>query len=273
MKAVAYMRTSSSENVGEDRDSLPRQQRAIGDYARRNNLEIIQSAYDPAVSGTDMVFERPGFKALVDWMLENSIQVMLVENASRLARQLMVQELAYRDLKDAGIQVIPIDFPDHFSIDNPDPGIEAMRQMIGVFSQWQKSTAVLQLRAGRNAKKGKDQWQESKAGFLMAPGKCEGRKSVLERFGKQILIDAKKLRHKNPHTGKVRGYTEIAKELAELGYTQPNGKPLGRTSIKRLLNESSRNQGVPEGTGPRQKEVCGTGGQQSTFSSLMGAWA
>lgn len=274
MKAVAYMRTSSSENVGEDRDSLPRQRRAISAYTQVHGIEIIQSAYDPAVSGTDMVFDRIGFKTLIEWMLENSTYLVLIENASRLARQLMVQELAYKELKEMGIRVIPTDHPDHFSIDNPDPGIEAMRQMIGVFSQWQKSMAVLQLRAGRSAKKTKDTWQESKSGGLMAPGKCEGRKSVIEKYGKGILIEAKRLRRKNPQSGEIRGYTEIARELARLGFTQANGKPLARTSIRRLLDYDSRRiKEVPETIRSNAEEIRKASSSKRIERLLLGAWA
>lgn len=39
--AVAYFRTSSAANVGADKDSLKRQQRAVRAYAAANGIEIV----------------------------------------------------------------------------------------------------------------------------------------------------------------------------------------------------------------------------------------
>ena len=38
-KAVAYIRTSSAANVGVDKDSAPRQQRAIAGFAKRAGID------------------------------------------------------------------------------------------------------------------------------------------------------------------------------------------------------------------------------------------
>jgi hypothetical protein len=63
VKAVAYLRTSSAANMGTDKDSEKRQRSAIESYAKRAGIEIVETFYDPAVSGADPVHARPGFAA------------------------------------------------------------------------------------------------------------------------------------------------------------------------------------------------------------------
>jgi len=56
--AVGYDRTSSATNVGADKDSEPRQRRAIEGFARRAGFDLVAWFYDPAVSGADPIETR-----------------------------------------------------------------------------------------------------------------------------------------------------------------------------------------------------------------------
>src|SRR6516162_1751874 len=91
VKAVAYLRTSSAANVGADKDSEKRQRQAITVYAKAAKFEIATDDwfYDPAVSGADPIETRPGFTALLKRIAGNGVRVVIVEDASRFARQLM----------------------------------------------------------------------------------------------------------------------------------------------------------------------------------------
>ncbi|HUN43153.1 MAG TPA: recombinase family protein, partial [Acetobacteraceae bacterium] len=97
--AVAYYRTSSASNVGQDKDSLTRQQAAVAAYATARGLEIVREFYDAAVSGADRIDAREGFAEMVGYMQGNGARIILVENASRFARDLIVQETGYAWLK------------------------------------------------------------------------------------------------------------------------------------------------------------------------------
>ena len=57
-KAVAYYRTSSMSNVGEDKDSLKRQQRAVEKYAKqkKKNGNNVKKKYAQAV-GSELLSE------------------------------------------------------------------------------------------------------------------------------------------------------------------------------------------------------------------------
>jgi hypothetical protein len=95
-KAVAYMRTSSATNVGADKDSERRQRSAIEAYAKRAGITVVEWFYDPAVSGADPIEARPGFSALLDRIEGNGVRVVLIEDASRFARDLIAQETRHR---------------------------------------------------------------------------------------------------------------------------------------------------------------------------------
>jgi hypothetical protein len=106
-KAVAYFRTSSATNVGPDKDSLKRQRAAVVTFAKSAGYEIVEEFYDAAVSGADAIDERPGFAAMLQRLLGNGVGTIIVETASRFARDLVVQETGWRFLRNAGEARIP----------------------------------------------------------------------------------------------------------------------------------------------------------------------
>jgi hypothetical protein len=120
--AVAYFRTSSAANVGADKDSQRRQAAAVEGYAKgRARLSIVASFYDAAVSGADPVDARPGFSALLAHCEKHGVSVVLVENASRFARDLVVQLTGHALLEARGIELVPVDAPTYFTDPSPPP--------------------------------------------------------------------------------------------------------------------------------------------------------
>src|ERR1700682_5682817 len=111
--AVAYFRTSSATNVGLDKDSLKRQQDAVRSYAASTGIEIVCEYYDAAVSGADALDSRPGFSEMLAYMLGNGARTILVESASRFARDAIVALTGHEYLKKQGIELIPVDAPTH----------------------------------------------------------------------------------------------------------------------------------------------------------------
>ena len=89
-KAVAYLRTSSATNVGTDKDGAEHQRIAIAGFAKREGFTIVAEFNDEAVSGSDAIETRPGFTALLDRIESNGVRVVLVKDASRFARHLLV---------------------------------------------------------------------------------------------------------------------------------------------------------------------------------------
>ncbi len=220
-KAVAYLRTSSATNVGPDKDSAKRQMAAISAYAKAGRIEIVLPPYyDAAVSGADPIDTRPGFRSLLTFMAEHAdVRVILVENASRFARDLAVQLAGHSLLKARGIELIPVDAPNHFTDETPTATM--VRQILGAVSEFEKAGIVHKLKVARDAKRAK-------------LGKCEGRKSHREVNPNAVAL-ARRLHRKNRETGKRLSLRKIAATMAKQGHLAASGKPYGHSAIQSML--------------------------------------
>ena len=218
--AVAYFRTSSSANVGGDKDSLRRQQEAVRSYAKRHMIEVVEEFYDAAVSGADPVGERPGFADMLAKIEGNGIALVLVEDASRFARDLAVQLAGHDLLKRMGVELVAANAPEHFREDTPTAIL--IRQVLGAISQFEKAQLVAKLRGARDRKS------------KQAGRRIEGRKPVPDAVKKA----ARRLARTSPKTGKRRSLREISAMLAEAGHLGPSGNPYGAESVKRMIGSS-----------------------------------
>lgn len=219
--AVAYLRTSSSANVGEGKDSRKRQMAAITGYAKRAGFEIVLPAYyDAAVSGADPIDARPGFAQLLVYLAEHpEVRTILVETASRFARDLTVQLTGHDLLKARGITLIPVDSPTYFVEETPTAVM--VRQILGAVSQFEKAMVVNKLRVARERKRA-------------TGAKVEGRKSHAEANPQAVKL-AKSLRWVNKRMREKRSLRQIAGKLAEGGYLSSKGKPYSASAVLSML--------------------------------------
>lgn len=218
VKAVAYLRTSSATNLGEDKDSERRQRAAIAAFARREGFGLVDEFYDQAVSGSDPIETRPGFSALLDRIEQNGVRTVILEDASRLARDLIVQELGLLALIKRGVRVLTSTGDDLTATD--DPLKKAMRQITGAFVELERARLVSKLKVARERRKAQ-------------VGKCEGRKSHAE-MRPELVAEAKRLRRRNPKTGERRSLREVSALLAERGYFNLNGKPFSADGVRSM---------------------------------------
>jgi DNA invertase Pin-like site-specific DNA recombinase len=147
-KAFAYLRTSSATNVGEKKDSDKRQRHAIEAYARANGFTIEAEFYDADTKGAEPIYQRPAFAEMLATIAGNGIRTIIVETASRFARDLIVQETGYQYLRDLGITLIVADDPDAFTSETPTAVL--IRQVLGAVSQFQKAELVAKLKGARD---------------------------------------------------------------------------------------------------------------------------
>ncbi|HYI82858.1 MAG TPA: recombinase family protein [Acetobacteraceae bacterium] len=217
-RAVAYLRTSSAANLAGD--SEPRQREAIRTYAARAGLEVVEEFRDPAVSGADHLNEREGFTRLLAWCAESGVRTIIVENASRFARDIIVQETGHALLKGQGIALIAADDPDAFTADTPTARL--VRQILGAVSEFEKANLVAKLKGARDR-------------ASAAHGRrIEGRKGYGETHP-ELVREAKRLARKSPKTGMARSLREIADELGRLGFTTANGTTFSAAQVQRLI--------------------------------------
>jgi DNA invertase Pin-like site-specific DNA recombinase len=217
VKAIAYFRTSSVTNLGADKDSQPRQRAAITEFAARAGYDIVAEYADEGVKGADLISDRPGFTAALAHIAGNGVRTIIVESASRFARDLVTQEVGYRQLRGMGITLIAADSPDSFLDDTPTAVL--IRQVLGAVSQFEKAAIVAKLKGARDRKK-------------RETGKCEGRKSVAETSPETVAL-AKKLMRYHPK-GQKRSLRDIAAELEAAGHLTGAGTRYGSAAVRRM---------------------------------------
>ena len=70
---VTYLRTSSNQNVGVDKDSDKRQRSKIDDYVKKNGYSIHKEFYDSGVKGTLDILNRPRFMEMITFCDKKNI--------------------------------------------------------------------------------------------------------------------------------------------------------------------------------------------------------
>jgi DNA invertase Pin-like site-specific DNA recombinase len=213
---MAYLRTSLATNVGPDKDSDKRQREAIRTYAKHAGYELVGEFYDAAVSGADPIDTRPGFMEMMTQIAGNGVRTVIVEDASRFACTLMVQEAGIATLAGLGVRVLTSRGDDLTESD--DEMRVAMRQIAGVFSQLEKTRLVKKLKAARER-------------IRTEQGKCEGRKAHAVKHPDAVLL-AKRLHRASPLTGERRSLRKIS---AAVGFVNERGQPYHAQSVRRMI--------------------------------------
>lgn len=228
--AVAYLRCSGlGQNDG---DTWDRQQAAIGKYAAANGLMVDDADWfrDVGVSGTKDLEDRPGLAALLDRVESNGVRVVLVENATRLARDLMVSEVILAQLRDAGCRVISCDSgTDLIDESDDDPTRRLIRQVLGAVAEFDRRVTVLKLRAARER-------------VRRRAGRCEGRKPYGSRPGEAAVVERIKELHRKPHGHPRRSLAEIARILNDEGLPTRTGKPWSKATLHGIIGRKSWQQ-------------------------------
>jgi DNA invertase Pin-like site-specific DNA recombinase len=144
-------------------------------------------------------------------MLSNCARIIVVENATRFARDLMVQEIGHHALKAQGIELIAADSPDSFVSDTPTAVL--IRQILGAVAQFEKAMLVNKLRGARDRKSAK------------LGRRIEGPKPApVATIAKARTLAASGL-----------SLRRVAAALAAQGMRAPSGRAYGPQSVKGML--------------------------------------
>jgi DNA invertase Pin-like site-specific DNA recombinase len=221
--AVAYMRCSGLGQA--DGDTWDRQRASIDKYASRQGLTVADGDWfqDVGVSGTKDMGDRPGLAALLDRVESNGVRVVLVENATRLARDLLVSEVILQQLRDAGCTVIDCDSGTNLVDDaDDDPTRRLIRQVLGAVAEFDRRVTVLKLRAARER-------------IRRRGGRCEGRKPFGSRPGEAAILERIRELHRKPHGRDRRSYQEIADALNADAVPTRTGKPWTKQVVHQIV--------------------------------------
>ncbi len=217
--AVSYVRVSGLGQV--DGDGLPRQRQVIAGYARLHHVHVVAEFADPGVSGTKELEHREGLSALVERLGEGNVGVVLVENATRIARDLLVGEVILQRLRGLGVRVVAADSGTNLT-DDADPTKVLIRQLLNALSQFERTTLVGKLAAARTR-------------LRRAGERCEGQKPFGTLEGEQETLQrARELRRK-PRGGKRRSLAEVARVLYAEGHATRRGGRWCAGSLQKVL--------------------------------------
>ncbi len=225
-KAFGYLRTSSKGQIGND--GFPRQRQSLLRYSKANRIAIIQEFTDEAVSGTADALDREGLTDLFVALKSNGVRLVLVESATRLARDLMISEIILGEFRKIGVRVVSADGGIDLTVGNDDPSGKLIRQILGAVSEWEKCALVQKLRASRLR-------------LRRAGKKCEGRKAYGNTENERSIIDFIRELRKGG-----KSYVAIAALLNEQGTTSRSGTKWHATQVQRVLAREKRKLESPK---------------------------
>ena len=216
-KAFSYLRVSGKGQI--DGDGFKRQQETILKFAKSTRHEIVQEFRDEGVSGTKEALDRPGLTDLFVAIKANGVRVVVVENATRIARDLMVSEIILAEFRKLGVKVISADGGVDLTLGNDDPTGKLVRQILAAVSEWEKCLIVQKLRASRLR-------------IRRAGGRCEGRKPFGTSPEEQAVIAKMKAWRKERVS-----FAEIAAKLNVEGLPTSTGRTSKwhPTQVQRVL--------------------------------------
>lgn len=196
-KAFSYLRVSGKGQI--EGDGFTRQAETISRYSSANLIEIVREFRDNGVSGVTDAFDRDGLTDLFVAIKANGVRMVIVENATRVARDLMVGEIILAEFRKLGVKVVSADGGVDLTIGNDDPTGKLVRHILSAVSEWEKCLIVQKLRASR--------LRMRRAGH-----RCEGRKPYgVNQHEQEVIERIRQMRRDE------LSFTKIAKALNDAG--------------------------------------------------------
>ena len=228
-KAIGYRRVSSRDQV--NGTGLGRQATQIKKFASENAFQLERIFTEKGISG--VVEKRPAFSEMIAYADAHDIKIIIIEDMTRLARELLLQMQLATFIASKEIDLYSANTGENISrAIYDDPMRKAMVQMQGVFSELERSTLTRRMKAGR------DHQRET--------GKRNGKKiKTVDRNGKIRIEGTPRLSEKQPKLAKrvidlsKRGlsYYRMAKICNAEGFRSRTGGILHPTQMKNILRD------------------------------------
>jgi DNA invertase Pin-like site-specific DNA recombinase len=218
--AVSYLRVSGRAQI--EKDGFPRQRDAIARYARQHGIELVGEYRDEGVSGTRDLDNREGLRDLLTRIRSNGVRLVLVENATRLARDLMVGEVILREFRDARVSVVAADSGTDLTVGDDDPTRKLIRQVLGAVAEFEKCILVAKLKAAR-------------VRMRRTQGRCEGRKPFGTYAGEAEILDHIVKVRRKPRKGERLSFAKIADALNKGGLPTRSGRPWAPGTVRQIV--------------------------------------
>jgi site-specific DNA recombinase len=227
-QAIAYYRVST--DLQKEEGTIEVQKMKVREFATKNGYVITSEFSDDGVSGG--LAERPGLKQLLDTLTGTEANYILIYKLDRLARDLYIQEGLIKEFNKTNKELISTLEPD---LDGSDPFRKAFRQMLGVFSEFEKAMIALRLEGGRERKAKNGGWHGGKIyGYDNQDGDL-----IINQVEAEVVNMILKLRKSK------KSYKKIAQELTAMNKITKRGNAIWRSSsIKKIVNNPIYKKGL-----------------------------
>ena len=225
--AIGYRRVSSRDQI--QGTGLDRQATYIKKFAFENAFELERIFTEKGISG--VVEKRPTFSEMIAFADAQNIRIIIIEDMTRLARELLLQMQLATFIASKEIDLYSANTGENISrAIYDDPMRKAMVQMQGVFSELERSTLTRRMIAGRDLQR--------------ETGKRKGRKiKAIDRTGKIKIEGSPRLSEKKPKLAKrvielwLQGNckNKIATIVTSEGFRSRVGNKLYSSQIKNIL--------------------------------------
>ena len=220
IKAVKYARFSSENQRDE---SIDAQLRANGEYAERNNIQIVKTFVDRARSATSD--KRPEFQEMIKYCEEDTtgVSMVIVHKLDRFSRDKYDSVKYKQRLKMKGISVVSVTE----KLDN-SPESVILESVIEGMAQYYSANLAREVAKGqrKNALKGLHNGGDAPLGYDVA-------------FDKTYLVNEEEAQAvKIIFDMYVNGYSysNIIDKINDLGYRTKRGNKFGKNSLHGILS-------------------------------------
>ena len=218
---VAYARFSSDNQRDE---SIDAQVRAIRDFCKQNNYNLISTYHDNALSGTS-VKDREQFLKMIKDSERKLFKFVIVHKFDRFARNRYDHAIFEKKLEDNGVRLISV-----LENLNDSPESVILKSVLTGMNEYYSLNLAREVRKGQkeNALKCIHNGGRPPLGYDLTLDKTY---TINEKESEAV-----KLIFKMYLDG--RGYSSIADELNSMNYLNKLGRPFKKISIRdTLLNE------------------------------------
>ena len=227
--AIGYRRVSSRDQI--QGTGLDRQSTCIQKFALKNAFDLERIFTEKGISG--LVEKRPAFSKMIAFSDAHDIKIIIIEDMTRLARELLLQMQLATFIASKEIDLYSANTGENISrAIYDDPMRKAMVQMQGVFSELERSTLSKRMIAGRDLQR--------------ETGKRKGKKiKSVDRTGKIKIEGSPRLSEKQPKLAKrvielwLQGNckNKIATIVNSEGFRSRVGNKLYSSQIKNILTD------------------------------------
>ncbi|MFA5644467.1 MAG: recombinase family protein [Patescibacteria group bacterium] len=227
-QALCYYRVST--DLQKEEGTIEIQKIKVREFANKNNYCIVDEFSDDGVSGG--LSDRPGLKQLLEALPKAEADCVLIYKLDRLARDLYIQEGLIKEFNKYNKQLISALEPD---LDGSDPFRKAFRQMLGVFSEFEKAMIALRLEGGRERKAKNGGWH---GGKIYGYDNLDGNLIINQEEAEVISLIINLRKKKN-------SYKKIAKQLKIANKLTKRGNATWQAStIKKIIKNPMYKKGL-----------------------------